>query len=267
LQESQVENWARCRNEDSKSSDYCRSVRHGNAMATAFAATGANIWVADASIDALSRCPGDWNVDTVDVREPEEMKALFGRIDESWGGLDALCANAGTPGPTALTENQPYAEFWDCLAVNLGGAFLSVANALLMMKRQYSGVVLFTSSTAGLFGFPYRALYAASKWALHGLMKTVAMEAGPYGIRANAIAPSCVEGSRIDAVIEREAAAKRTARDNVRRAYEAGTSLRRFAKAEDVAAMAVFLASDAAQMISGRVIAVDGHTENPDPKF
>jgi NAD(P)-dependent dehydrogenase (short-subunit alcohol dehydrogenase family) len=236
-------------------------------MATAFAVTGAQVWVADASIDALSRCPGYWNVDTVDVREPDEMKALFGRIDESWGGLDVLCANAGTPGPTALIEDQPYADFRDCVAVNLEGAFLSVANAVPMMKRQRSGVVLFTSSTAGLFGFPYRAPYAASKWALHGLMKTVAMEAGPYGIRANAIAPGCVEGPRIDAVIEREAAAKGTACDNVQRAYEASTSLRRFAKAEDVAAMAVFLASDAAQMISGQVIAVDGHTENPDPKF
>jgi len=239
----------------------------GHSMAAAFAATGANVWIADASIDVRSRCPGNWNVDTVDVRKPEEMKALFDRIDESWGGLDVLCANAGTPGPTALIEDQPYAEFRDCLAVNLDGAFLAVANALPMMKRQRSGVVLFTSSTAGLFGFPYRAPYAASKWALHGLMKTVAMEAGAYGIRANAIAPGCVEGPRIDAVIEREAAAKGTAADHVRRAYEAGTSLRRFAKAEDVAAMAVFLASDAAQVISGQVIAVDGHTENPDPKF
>ena len=136
-----------------------------------------------------------------------------------------------------------------------------------MMKKQGEGAIIFTSSTAGLYGFPYRSPYSASKWAIHGLMKTVAMEAGSFGIRANAIAPGCVEGDRINGVIEREAAQKNTTSDIVRQAYKAGTSLNTFIEAKDIAAMAVFLASESAQLVSGQIIAVDGHTENPDPKI
>ena len=135
------------------------------------------------------------------------------------------------------------------------------------MKKQGRGAIIFTSSTAGLYGFPYRSPYSASKWAIHGLMKTVAMEAGSFGIRANAIAPGCVEGDRINGVIEREAIQKNTKADIVRQAYKASTSLNTFIEARDIAAMAVFLASEAARLVSGQIIAVDGHTENPDPKM
>jgi NAD(P)-dependent dehydrogenase (short-subunit alcohol dehydrogenase family) len=135
------------------------------------------------------------------------------------------------------------------------------------MKKQKQGTIIFTSSTAGLNGFPYRSPYSASKWGIHGFMKTLAMEAGPFGIRANAIAPGCVEGARIDGVIEREASKKKTTPDVIREAYKSGTSLKTFVKAEDIASMALFLASDQASRISGQVIAVDGHTENPDPKI
>ena len=169
-------------------------------------------------------------------------------------------------GPTALIEDQPIDGFRACLAVNLEGAFLAAKGALPLMKRKGKGVILFTSSTAGLFGFPHRAPYAAAKWAVIGLMKTVAMEAGPSGVRANAIAPGCVDGPRIEGVIAREAASKGTAPDAIRRAYKSGTSLRTFVTCEDIAAMALFLASDAARHVSGQTIAVDGHTENPDPK-
>lgn len=238
----------------------------GLAMARAFSAENARVWVADCDTDALAQCPPAWRRNCLDVRDPDAMSMLFARIDAEWGGLDVLCANAGIAGPTALIEDQPFEGYRNCLAVNLDGAFFAVVNALPVMKRQGAGVILFTSSTAGLHGFPYRAPYAAAKWALHGLMKTVAMEAGPYGIRTNAIAPGCVEGPRIDAVIEREAAGKGTTPDAVRRGYQAGTSLRRFATAEDVAAMAVFLSSDRARLVTGQIVPVDGHTENPDPK-
>ena len=97
-------------------------------------------------------------------------------------------------------------------------------------------------------------------------MKTIAMELGPNGIRANAIAPGAVEGPRMEGVLQREAEAKGMTRDQVYSGYAAGTSMRSFVTAEDIANMAVFLGSDAARLVSGQVIAVDGHTENPDPK-
>ena len=239
----------------------------GRAMAEAFSAAGARVWVTDISQSALDNCPQDWLRDCVDVADPSAMSGLFQRVRDVWGGLDTLCANAGTAGMTALTEDQNFAEFQRCLAVNLGGALLATQGALPLMKAAGSGCIIFTGSTAGLFGCPYRAPYVAAKWAINGLMKTVAMEAGSYGIRANVIAPGCVEGPRIDGVIEREAVAKCTTPDIIRNAYKSGTSLRAFARPQDVAAMAVFLASDAGARISGQILTIDGHTENPDPKL
>jgi NAD(P)-dependent dehydrogenase (short-subunit alcohol dehydrogenase family) len=123
-----------------------------------------------------------------------------------------------------------------------------------------------TSSTAGQYGYPNRAPYAAAKWAMIGLTKTLAMELGPHGIRANVICPGSVEGPRMEGVLTREARAKGMTRDQVYQGYVSGTSMRSFVEAEDIANMAVFLGSDAARLVSGQVIAVDGHTENPDPK-
>ena len=238
----------------------------GRAIAQAFAATGARVWVTDIDDVALAACPEGWRRDRVDVADPVAMRALFGRIEAEWGGLDVLCANAGVSGRTALLEDQDYAAFKECLDVGLGGAVLAAQGALPMMKRARQGCIIFTGSTSGQFGTPLRAPYVAAKWAVNGLMKTVAMEAGPFGIRANVIAPACVEGPRIERVIEREAAAKGTTPAAVRAAYEAGTSLRTFVTAEDVAAMALFLASPGGARISGQVLTLDGHTENPDPK-
>lgn len=238
----------------------------GRAMGEAFAAQGARVWAVDRDAAALDTCPADWQRDTLDVADPDAMAALFRRVEAQWGGLDTLCANAGIAGPTAAVEDQDIAGFRACVAVNLEGAFLACKGALPLMKSARKGAIIFTSSTAGLYGFPYRAPYAAAKWAVNGLMKTVAMEAGPFGVRANTIAPGAVEGPRMDGVIAREAAAKGVAPQVIRDGYAAGTSMRTFVEASDVAAMAVFLASDAARRISGQIIAVDGHTENPDPK-
>ena len=239
----------------------------GRAMAEAFADAGASVWIMDISAEAMADCPDEWRRTTGDVSDAETMESLFRQIDEDWGGLDVLCANAGTAGPTAPVEEQPPCDFRDCVSVNLDGAFLAARGALPMMKRQKGGAIVFTTSTAGLYGYPLRAPYAAAKWAVIGLMKTVAMEAGPHGVRANAIAPGCVEGPRIDGVISREAAKKDVTPERLRKAYEGGTSMRTLVEARDIAAMAVFLASDQARYVSGQVIAVDGHTENPDPRL
>ena len=143
---------------------------------------------------------------------------------------------------------------------------MSPASAAPMMVAQRAGAMLLTSSTAGIYGYPNRAPYAAAKWGVIGLMKTLAMELGPHGVRANAICPGAVEGPRMEGVLAREAAAKGSTRDAIYAGYAAGVSMRSFVTAEDVAAMAVFLASPGARLVSGQIIAVDGHTENPDPK-
>ncbi|MEL6450732.1 MAG: SDR family oxidoreductase [Pseudomonadota bacterium] len=235
----------------------------GLAMGHGFAAAGYEVWVTDVDEAALAALPGAWIARCCDAADEQAVAAVMAEA----GPLDALCANAGVAGPTARVADVALAEWRSCVSVNLEGAFLAVKHALPAMTAAGRGSVVFTSSTAGIYGYPNRAPYAAAKWAVIGLMKTVAMEAGPFGVRANAICPGAVEGPRMEGVLAREAAAKGMTRDQVYDGYAAGTSMRSFVEARDVADMAVFLASDAARRVSGQVIAVDGHTENPDPKL
>ena len=235
----------------------------GLAMGRAFADAGWAVWVCDRDEAALADCPRDWGRTVLDIADEEAVAAMM-RLIGGAGGLDAICANAGTAGPTAPVTEQPWDGWRACLDVTLGGAFLTVKHGAPLLQR--GGAIVFTSSTAGLYGYPGRAPYAAAKWAIHGLMKTVAMELGPRGIRANAIAPGAVEGPRMEGVLAREAAMKGMTPDQVREGYAAGTSMRTWVRAEDIAAMALFLCSDGAARVSGQIVAVDGHTENPDPK-
>jgi NAD(P)-dependent dehydrogenase (short-subunit alcohol dehydrogenase family) len=113
-----------------------------------------------------------------------------------------------------------------------------------------------------LYGYPRRGPYVASKWAVVGLTKSLAIELGPSGIRVNAICPGSIEGPRMDRVIAAEAAATGSSEEEVRQAYMRNTSMRCFIDAEDIANMAVFLCSPAGAKVSGQALAVDGHTES-----
>lgn len=238
----------------------------GLAMAKAFAEEGASVWVTDLDQDALGQLDPSWRSSKADASSVSDMAALFQELKQEWGGLDVLCANAGIAGPTALIEDMPLDGWRQCVAVNLEGAFLAAKFSAPLMKAQRSGCMIFTSSTAGLYGYPNRSPYSAAKWGIIGLMKTVAMELGPFGVRANAICPGSVEGPRMERVLAKEAALKGTTRDAIYEGYASGTSMRTFVEARDVAAMAQFLAGEGGRYVSGQAIAVDGHTENPDPK-
>ena len=131
-----------------------------------------------------------------------------------------------------------------------------------MLRERGGGSIINISSTAGLFGYPLRTPYAASKWGVIGLTKTWAMELGDDNIRVNAICPGSVSGPRIDGVINRDAKQRGLSPDEVRKVYQKQSSMGVFVDSEDIANMAVFLASGAARFVSGQVIAVDGHTES-----
>jgi NAD(P)-dependent dehydrogenase (short-subunit alcohol dehydrogenase family) len=238
----------------------------GRAMGEAFAAMGAQVWVTDVDGEALAKVPKEWRRSLVNAADEAQMSTLFQEVAHDWNEIDVLCANAGVAGPTALVEDIALEDWRNCVSINVEGAFLAAKFSAPMMKAQKSGAIILTSSTAGIYGYPNRAAYSAAKWAMIGLMKTLAMELGPFGIRANAICPGAVEGPRMEGVLEREAAAKGMTRDQVFEGYAKGTSMRSFVTAQDIANMAVFLGGDAARLVSGQVIAVDGHTENPDPK-
>ncbi len=196
-----------------------------------------------------------------DVTDEAQMATVYERVDAEFGGVDIVCANAGTGGPAGGIETLDYEAWKACVGVNLHGAFLTCRGAAERMKRQGSGVILVTSSTAGLFGYPNRSPYAAAKWALIGLTKTLAMELGPFGVRVNAICPGSVEGDRMERVLANESAARGIAVEDLRESYVRGVSMKTWVTADQVADTALFLASDAGKTISGQAIAVDGHTE------
>ena len=236
----------------------------GRAMVEYFCQEEARIAICDADPNALAefrKAHPEAIAEVCDVRDEAQMAAFLARVEGDWGGVDVVCANAGTGGPAGRIEDLDYQAWQDCVGVNLFGAFLTCRWAAKVMKAQGAGVITITSSTSGQFGVPYRSPYVAAKWGLVGLMKTLAMELGPFGIRVNAIAPGAVEGPRMERVLEMEAAADGRDIEEVRELYAAGTSMRTWVTAEDIAQMVGFLASSAASKVSGQMIAVDGHTE------
>ena len=236
----------------------------GRAIVEYFRQEEARIAICDAdpaAVEEFRKTHPDAIAEVCDVRNEAQMEAFLAKVEEAWGGADVVCANAGTGGPAGRIEELDFQAWQDCVGVNLFGAFLTCRWAAKVMKAQGSGVIAITSSTSGMFGVPYRSPYVAAKWGLVGLMKTLAMELGPFGIRVNAVAPGAVEGPRMERVLEMEAAADGRDIEEVRELYAAGTSMRTWVSGEDIAQMVGFLASDAASKVSGQLMAVDGHTE------
>lgn len=236
----------------------------GRAIAEKFIDDGYRIAICDAdpeAVAAFSKEHPDALAAVADVTSETDMDAFLADVESRWGGVDVVCANAGTGGPAGPIESIPYDQWQQCVATNVHGAYLTCRWAARMMKAQKSGLITITSSTAGIMGYPLRSPYASAKWALIGLAKTLAMELGPYGVRVNAICPGSVEGDRMDRVIANEAAARNESEESIRSTYVAGVSMKTWVNAQDIANSIHFLASDAAAKISGQVLCIDGHTE------
>ncbi|WP_085902838.1 SDR family oxidoreductase [Kiloniella majae] len=241
----------------------------GRATAEAFLREGANVHVCDIdqkTLDEFSfkndrESAGKLTKSHLDVTDEKGVQALFSDLNANFTGLDVLVNNAGTAGPAGELETLDYSAWQKCISVNIDSQFLFSREAIPLMKKQKSGAIFNLSSTGGLFGFPYRAPYAAAKWAVVGITKTMAMELGPYGIRVNAVAPGSVSGPRMERVIEASAQAQNIAPDVVRGQFEKQTSMRTFVSPENIANMILFASSPKGSKISGQVLTVDGHTE------
>ena len=236
----------------------------GRVIADRFIQAGARVHVCDVDVAALAQLPGPaarLSGTRADVADPSQMEAVFQAIADELGGLDVLVNNAGISGPTANAENIAPEDWQRTIEVNLNGAFYCARLAIPMLKASGGGSIVNIASTAGLHGYPLRTPYAASKWALIGLTKTLAMELGPSGIRVNAVCPGSVEGSRIDGVFAAKAAARGVSTEEIRAAFRQKSSLRTLIAADDIAETVLFLCSDNGARISGQALAVDGHTE------
>jgi len=186
---------------------------------------------------------------------------FFQKVNNKFNSLDVLINNVGIAGPTGPIETLSSKEWEETLQVNLNSHFYFIRESIPLIKKSGGGSIINLSSTAGIFGFPFRSPYAASKWAVVGLTKTLAMELGNYNIRVNAICPGSVSGDRMDNVIK--AMAELTNKDEkvVRRNLESMTSIKGFVSKEDIANMCIFLITEEAKKISGQVFPIDGNTE------
>jgi len=236
----------------------------GRAIAQTFAVHGARVHICDvaqAALDACGREQADISRSLTDVSRVDEVDRLFSDVKRELGGLDVLINNAGIAGPTARVEDIEPADWERCIAVDLNGMFYCTRLAMPMLKangRERGGSVINLSSVAGRLGFGMRTPYAAAKWGVVGFTKSLAVEAGPDGIRVNCIQPGNVEGERIDRVIAAKAQAFGVSFEQQKQALLDTTSLRTFVSAQDIANMALFLASDAGKHISGQALSVCG---------
>ena len=129
-----------------------------------------------------------------------------------------------------------------------------------MLKKNKGGSIINLSSTAGIFGFPLRSPYAASKWAVVGMTKTLAMELGKFKIRVNAICPGTIKGNRMGRVIRDKAKFLKLSKKSVENEYISMTSMNTWVYEEDIARTCSYLISDDALRVSGQIISVDGNT-------
>ena len=233
----------------------------GEAIARAFLAAGAQVAVCDvdtAALDALHQELPQLVCLACDVADRHAVAAMVVAAAERLGGLDVLVSNAGIPGPSAPVE-QLDPDAWErVIQVNLNGAFYVVQQAIPHLRRSSAGVILIMSSVAGRLGYPNRSPYAASKWALIGLAKSLSIELGEAGIRVNAILPGAVAGPRMEGVLQARAETTGRSLEEVRAGAMANQSLKAAVDPREVAAFALFLASDAARSISGQALSIDG---------
>ena len=237
----------------------------GLATARAFSREGARVFICDvdtAALRAVAASDPALQQTVCDVAEPDAIARLFDTATAALGGLDALVNNAGIAGPTAACEAVQLADWQRTLAVNLTGQFLCAQHAIPLLKASGNASMANLSSAAGRFGFPLRTPYAASKWGVIGLTKSLSIELGPHGVRVNAICPGSVAGPRIDAVFANRAAARNLPVDVVRKDALAKTSLRRLVTADDIANAIVFLASPLGANVSGHALPIDADTQS-----
>lgn len=186
-----------------------------------------------------------------DVTDREQTARLAEAAEAGGPPVGLLVANSGIAGPVGELWRCDAEEWERTIAVNLIGVFL-VCHALLPgMVARRSGSVVVIGSATGKRPMAGRTPYAASKLALVGLVRTLALETGPYGVRVNLVSPGPVEGERLERVIAAQAEARGRDPEEQRRALEAAAPLRRFTSPADVAAAVAFLASDEAKAITG----------------
>jgi 3-oxoacyl-[acyl-carrier protein] reductase len=238
----------------------------GRAITLAFARAHARVSLAGRDTGAIDKVAAECRalgaqaqVFRTDLTQGADVRALVEGTLKAFGGrIDVLINVAGVSGPFNKTIWEHTEEEYDgVMDVNVKGLFLTMKHVLPVMLKQKGGRVVNIGGTYGMTGKDYRGIYSTSKWALRGLTKSAALEAGPHGVGINLVIPGSVEGPRLENVLN--ATAQRVGRDygEVRKFYESNCALRRISTDEDIADATLFMASEQARNITGQELVVD----------
>jgi 3-hydroxybutyrate dehydrogenase len=239
----------------------------GLGIAEAFAKQGANIVLNGfgerAEIERLRARLAeqhhiDVQYDAADMSKPEAIEAMIKAALAKFGALDVLVNNAGIQHVAPVDEFPP--DKWNAIiAINLSAAFHTTRLALPAMKKKRWGRIINIASAHALVASAYKSAYVAAKHGIAGLTKTVALEVAQSGITANAICPGYVWTPLVERQIPEQARMRGLTEEQVKRdVLLAAQPIKRFVSVEEVAALALFLAGDAAASITGAMLPIDG---------
>ncbi|TSB47294.1 SDR family NAD(P)-dependent oxidoreductase [Alkalicoccobacillus porphyridii] len=232
----------------------------GIAAAKKFLTEGAKVALVDLKLDSLKKAVEEMDATDLllldgNVTQEEDVEAFVNQTKETFGRIDVFINNAGINGDFKNLTEQTTENFDAVMNVNVKGVFYGLKHVMKVMTEQKSGVIVNTASNGGLLGAPGMALYVASKHAVIGLTKSAALEGAPNNIRVTAVAPSGVDTQMMRSI---ESNAELTGAKDPRKQFEASVPLNRYAKAEEIANLMAFLASDEASFISGSYYRIDG---------
>ena len=232
----------------------------GKAAGKLFVNEGADVLLVDVDEEALkSACDGigsnKVSYCVADVTNSSDNQKMINLAEERYGGVDVLLANAGVEGDVSSIVDYDERRFEQVMAVNVKGPFLGLKAAIPTISKRGGGSIIITSSVAGVSGVANVAPYVTSKHAVIGMMKSAALECAPLNIRVNTVNPSPVETRMMRSLEEGFSPGEaETAREGMR----ANIPLGRYAEAEDIAKIMLFLASDDSAFVTGSVYMADG---------
>ena len=193
-----------------------------------------------------------------DVTDEEQVQAMVSAVARQFGGIDILVNSAGGTGPIETpAQDYPAAEFRRILELNVIGTFLPCQHVIPHMIARGGGRIVNIAGTSGLRGYRNRSGYSASKWAVRGLTRTLALELGPHDITVNDVCPNVTRGGRMEKIVAEKARVTGKSPDEVYADFVAQTALGRFVEESDVAEAIRFLVSPGAGNITGHDISVD----------
>jgi NAD(P)-dependent dehydrogenase (short-subunit alcohol dehydrogenase family) len=239
----------------------------GKAISLAFASEGAIVVVAartssmlDETIEKIESGGGKAEAIRTDVSDEKQVQRLVAEVIKAYGRVDILVNNSGIGGPTVNVVDLKLRDWNEVLAINLTGSMLCAREVLRHMIQRRTGNIINIGSDAGRFGYPMRSPYCVSKWGIIGLTETLAIEAGQYDIRVNCISPAAVRGERLINVVTGRSKATGVPFEDLMGKITANYALQRPTEEAEVAAAAVFLASDESSGITGHTLVVNcGH--------